>query len=158
MLWSHMDVGVTETPSGILIILLLSRWQRNLPHLPLSIIHILLPIYTGAASQELLQGKHLAPGLPRSSTWGSGRQSDMSLPLPLKLKYANRWAEEFQWVHPRSRFLTVREKNKQRVVFKQGVNGGWGGVVQPGLRRMNNTPGSDVQCMGFFSRVSSMLN
>jgi len=40
-----MDVGVTETPSGILIIPLLSRWLGNLPHLPLSIRHILLPIY-----------------------------------------------------------------------------------------------------------------
>lgn len=128
MLWSHMDVGVTETPSGILIILLLSRWQRNSPHLPLSIIHILLPIFTGTVPQELLQGEHLAPGLLHSSTWGLGRQSEVSLLLPLKLKYANRWAEEFQWVHPRHRFLTVREKNKQLVVFKQGVYSGCCGL------------------------------
>lgn len=95
-----MDVGVTETPSGILIILLLSRWQGNLRHLPLSIIHILLPIYIAAASQELLQGEYLAGGMHRSSTRGSGRQSEMSLPLHLKLKYANGCTEEFQWVHP----------------------------------------------------------
>lgn len=68
MLGSHMDVGVTETPSGILIILLPSRWQGNLPHLPLSIIHILLPIYIGGAAAELLRGEYLAPGSLRSST------------------------------------------------------------------------------------------
>lgn len=95
MLGSHMDASVTETPSGILIILLLSRWQGNLPHLPLSIIHILLPIYIAGALQEFLREEDVAPGFQRSSTWGSQRQFEMSLPLCLKLKYANSDTEEF---------------------------------------------------------------
>lgn len=99
MLGSHMDVGVTETPSGILIIPLLSRWQGNLPHVLLSIIHILLPIYIAGALRELLQGELRAPGSHCSSTWGFGRECEMSPPLHLKLKYANGCTKEFQWVH-----------------------------------------------------------
>lgn len=110
MLGSHMDAGVTETPSGILIILLLSRWLGNLPHLPLSIIHILLPIYIAGASQEFLQGEYVAPGFHRSSTWGSERQFEMSPPLRLKLKYANSDTEEFQREHPSCAFWIVMNK------------------------------------------------
>lgn len=90
MLGSHMDVGVTETPSGILIILLLSRWQETYHtyHYPSYIFcsrNLHSRCFTGAPAGE----EYLAPGSHRSSTWGLGRQSEMSLPLRLKLKYAN---------------------------------------------------------------------
>lgn len=111
------DVGETETPSGILIILLPSRWQGSLPHLPLYIIHILLPIYIASVSQRLLQGKQLAQGLQCGFTWDLGRQSEMSLSLHLKLKYANCCTEVFQWVHRCSIFWIL----KYRKILLDGV-------------------------------------